>query len=115
MVDGPDTQAYLNSVNDPGDTGVNFFATDEREAQKLSQFYPSASGQPWWASLASYGATRAIDAHFGPAAPNKTATPGTFAGQNGKTYSNGNTLAGGGGNDSLLLIGLAVAALFALG
>lgn len=65
------------------------FSTDAREAAKLDRFVPSAAGdtRPWWERVAEYGLTRAIDNQVGPAAPNKTQAPASFAGQNGRTYS----------------------------
>jgi hypothetical protein len=94
--------------------------TDAREADKLAPFSAQPTGaQPveWWQSLAMYGATRAIDSHFGPPPSNRSNAPPTFAGQNGRTYSQiGNpndTGAGGGGILPMLM--LAGAAFIALG
>lgn len=63
--------------------------TDAREAAKLEAYVPAPNGdtRPWWERVAEYGLTRAIDNQFGPPAANKTTAPATFAGQNGKTYS----------------------------
>lgn len=114
MVDGPDTQAWLNAVNDkPGDQSAYYFANDELEAQKFNEFYPSSgagsNATPWWAALATYGATRAIDAAVGP----KIATNGaaTYAGQNGQTYAQGQAVNDPGSN--LLLMGLIGLVLYA--
>lgn len=96
------------------------FATDAREAAKLDQFVvrPNGDNRPWWERVAEYGLTRAIDNQYGPVAPNKTGTAGTFAGQNGKTYVNPNDRARGGagapagdGNWLLLLLAAGVAFL----
>ena len=89
------------------------YSQDNREAVKLGQFYPP--DKPWWAGLATYGATRAIDAHFGPP-PTVANGPGTFAGDNGRTQNQGRLRSGGavqddGGMMMLLLIGLAAFAL----
>lgn len=112
MIDGPDTQAWLNAVHDkPGDQSAYYFANDELEAQKFNEFYPSGSGgTPWWAALATYGATRAIDAAVGP----KQATNGaaTYAGQNGQTYVQGQGRDTPGGN--MLLLALAGLVFYAL-
>lgn len=99
-----------------GDGYNSTSATDAREEEKLAPFYPSTE-KPWYEQLAMLGATRAIDAHFGPKAPDKSTAPATFAGQNGKTYTNdGASRAGGGmgGMNGLLLAGAAVAALLLL-
>lgn len=66
------------------------FMTDVREAAKLDAFVPAMQGdsRPWWERVAEFGLTRAIDSHYGAQAVNKTGTPGTFAGQNGRTYVN---------------------------
>lgn len=70
--------------------------TDAREEAKLNAFVPAPNGdaRPWWDRVAEYGLTRAIDNQFGPAATNKTSTPATYAGQNGKTYSSAGTGSG---------------------
>lgn len=91
---------------------------DARESQKLNPYTaaPAGSeGMAWWERLAQYGATRAIDAQFGPPATNKTSAGGTFAGQNGRTYTTqgGNAQPGQGG--SILPVVIAgVVALLAL-
>lgn len=61
--------------------------TDARESQKIAPYVPGDSAVPWWQRVAEYGVTRAIDNHFGPAQTDKTAMGGTYAGQNGRTYS----------------------------
>lgn len=117
MVDGPDTGAWVEAQNDPpGDQSAYYFATDATEASKMTQFYPQSGTRPWWESLAQYGVSKAIDAHFAPSSPVNTSTPGTYAGQNGRTYTQGRAELGGeGGGQNLLLIALAGLAFFALG
>lgn len=67
----------------------SYATQDDRESAKLDPFVPRPAGdtRPWWERVAEFGLTRAIDAHYGPAETNKTAQSGTFAGQNGRTYS----------------------------
>lgn len=120
MVDGPDDAAYVRAINDPaGDQTAYYFAQDNAEAAKLNQFYPGSStsgssGPQWWEQLAAYGATRAIDAHFAPSTTDKTIMPGTYAGQNGRTYAGGAVGGGMGSIDPIILIALAAAAIYAL-
>lgn len=96
-------------TTDAGGAVSSTYSTDSREEAKFGQFYPQ--GQSWWESLASYGATRAIDSHFGPKEEDKTAQPATFAGQNGKTYTSGSAVpAGNSGMSGLLLLGAGVLA-----
>ncbi len=85
---------------------------DAAESAKLSQFYPSQGGA-WYEQAALYGLTRGIDAAFMSATANKTAAPATYAGQNGKTYVNGQAPGGAGSNGMLLLI-LAGVAIYAI-
>lgn len=116
MIDGPDTAAWVEAQNDPpGDQTAYYFATDFNESQKMSQFYPNSGTKPWWESLAQYGATKAIDAHFAPQPQVNTSTPGTYAGANGRTYTQGRASIDGEGGQNLFLIALAGLALFALG
>lgn len=65
------------------------YGMDEREARKLDPYVPRPAGdsRPWYERVAEYGLTRAIDSNFGPPPSNKTGAAGTFAGQNGRTYS----------------------------
>lgn len=101
------------------DAGGSYdFDTDAREALKLDSYVPAPAGdtRPWWERVAEYGMTRAIDNQVGPAAPNKTSTASTFAGQNGKTYTSPVGTTGGsptqaGGTQKMLMwaaLGLAV-------
>lgn len=76
----------------PGDQTAYNFAQDTQEAMKFQEYYPTAPGAepaPWWASLATYGATRAIDAAVGPRINGSGGQQSTYAGQDGKTYVNG--------------------------
>ena len=92
----------LGAFNDPasgqwvaGNTegfGYDFqlLAGDVRE-MPMQQFVPAAGqaqGMPWWESIAAYGITRAIDNRFGPAPVAGNTDPGSFGGQNGRTYTN---------------------------
>lgn len=114
------------SVNDQGSATLwgpaNYsFAQDDREEAKLSQFQPNMYGSTGdrlltlAESIATYGLTRAIDNHFGPVETNKTNAPGSFAGQNGLTYTAqpGQGIAGLGGGWVLpvALVGIALLAL----
>jgi hypothetical protein len=67
--------------------------------------------------VAEYGLTRAIDNQFGPPASNKTTAPATFAGQNGKTYSQVGSTAGSASNSGGIgqILVLAAAAFAFLG
>lgn len=94
------------------------YNTDARESAKLDAFVPRPNGDTrhWWDRVAEYGMTRAIDANFGPPAVNKTGAAGTFAGQNGRTYSQAgqNTQPNQGMGSMLPLILAGAVALFAL-
>lgn len=87
--------------------------TDARESSKLDAFVATPEGdtRPWWDRVAEYGVTRAIDNHFGPTQSNKTSQPATFAGQNGKTYSQVGSPLQAGGLSGLLLPLLAIGAI----
>ena len=104
----PTDSPYLN----PG------YFTDWREAAKLDPFVPKANesdARPWWERVAEYGLTRAIDSHFGMPAADKTSAPGTFAGANGRTYTNapgGGAQAAGGVHPLLLILAAGAALLF---
>lgn len=91
--------------------------TDQREAAKLDPYVPAGQGdtRPWWERVVEYGLTRAIDNQVGPPAANKTSAPGTFAGQDGRTYVTPSTGSGSPrpatGSNQLLMwaaVGLAV-------
>lgn len=118
VIDGTTYAFDINGVvaNATGPTGAYVaapgFYQDQREQSKLSGFYPGQ--KPWWEGLATYGATRAIDAHFGPN-PVQGNQAGTYAGQNGRTYAQGQVgLTGGSDGSGLILLALAGLALYAL-
>lgn len=118
MIDGPDTQAWLNAQNDqPGDQSAYYFANDAQEAQKFNEFYPKTTNgteaAPWWAALATYGATRAIDAAVGPRMNGSGGQQSTYAGQNGQTYANGRQVQPTQSAASLLPLLLGALAMFA--
>lgn len=46
------------------------------------------SSEPWYVQLVQYGATRWIDNRLGPVNTAGNTNPGTFAGANGRTYTN---------------------------
>ncbi|MBP6899521.1 MAG: hypothetical protein KBC73_05500 [Burkholderiaceae bacterium] len=72
--------------------------SDMAEAQQMAPFAPPAAqqqGMAWWESLIAYGATRAIDNRFGPVNVAGNTQPGTFAGQNGRTYTQTPTVQSG--------------------
>lgn len=90
------------------------YENDYREQSKLGSFYPPSA--PWWQGLATYGATRAIDAQFGPPAGQQNGY-GTYAGANGRTYAQGpltHGMNGGDDGNGLILLALAGLALYAL-
>ena len=100
--DGSAVSAYdANSGKFTGNAGQ--FAMDAREAAKLDAFVvkPAGDTREWWERVAQYGLTRAIDNQYGPPPTNKTSTAGTFAGQNGKTYTNPNDRARGVSQDDV--------------
>lgn len=81
---------------------------DASEAAKMEPFNPGASsGMTWWQSMIAYGASRAIDNRFGPTNVQGNTNPGSFAGQNGRSYQQGPTPTAGemlGGSGSLILL-----------
>jgi len=104
-VDGDNYQAWVEAQNDPpGDQTAAYFANDFQESAKLSKFYPDAEKTPWWASLATYGVTKAIDAAVGPKISGSGGQQSTYAGQNGRTYVNGKASTGPDSDSSLLLL-----------
>lgn len=90
-------------------------STDAAEASKFQPFYPSSS-DPWWVQAAKYGVTRAVDSHYASTEVNKTVQPITAAGQNGQTYTAGDTAPKtiAGLPVGLVLIAAAAVAVFAL-
>lgn len=109
----------VNKVEADGDYFQSAgYWNDAREAAKLEQFVPNPGGgnSPWYERVAQYGLTRAIDANFGPPAVNKTGAGATYAGQNGKTYVNGEKSGAAAGGMGWLPVALVAAvAFFALG
>ena len=83
--------AYLDDlVGD--DYTSRYIGNDAAEAYKMQPFTPRVQGAepaPWWQGLVMYGATRAIDNTFDRRRDDLRGNtgPGTFAGQNGSTYS----------------------------
>lgn len=81
------TSGMIASASMPQfDLGVSMTGTDYTEAAKMQQF-SGGGGTPWWQGLISYGITRAIDNRYGPPAVSGNVAPGTFAGQDGRTYA----------------------------
>lgn len=71
---------------------VTLTELDASEWQKMQRFTPAPDGQepaPWWQNLVSYGITKAIDNTFpsDPRGIQGNTAPGSFAGQNGRTYN----------------------------
>lgn len=103
-----------------GEQSTYLLPTDIYEANQVAATVPADSGRPWWETMAMYGITRAIDNQFGtPQIGNSN--PGSFAGQNGRTYESTPTpmqprtgvfaqadAQTGGGLGLLVLIGAAV-------
>lgn len=89
---------------------------DYNDAAQMQPFVADQS-QPWWQNVISYGVVRAIDNRYGPTPVQGNTSPGSFAGQNGATYSQGPTptpAAGGIPTTWLLLGGAAIIAFLAL-
>ena len=62
--------------------------SDQYDAAKMEPFNPGAqAGQSWWESSLMYGISRAIDNRFGPVSVAGNVQAGSYAGANGKTYS----------------------------
>lgn len=110
---------YWTEDNSASVTG---YAQDQREDAKLNPYTaaPNGDSRPWWERAAEYGLSRAIDAHFGPPAVNKTQAPATYAGQNGRTYQQAPNVqslppaSSGGMGGVLPLVALGAVALLAL-
>lgn len=98
-----------------GFEGINpGYYTDSREAAKLDGFTarPAGDNRPWYERVAEFGLSRAIDSHYGPQTLPTGSMSGTYAGQNGRTYVNGQQPAGGvSGMGLLLLAGVAALVL----
>lgn len=78
-----------------GEAGYTGLAGDAADAAAMQPFSAS-QGMPWWQGVISYGLTRAIDNRFAPPNVQGNTSPGSFAGANGRTYSNGQGGAAGG-------------------
>jgi hypothetical protein len=126
----------LDDYGDPtttGADGTSYTTADIAEAEKMAPYVANdGSGQPWWQSVVKYGLTKAIDNTM-PGRANGiqgNTNPGTFAGQNGRTYGqpgslnkgpvgvssgvNTNRQASMGGMSPAMLLGLGVVALLVL-
>jgi len=106
------------SGGETGYTGADAFgvsSVDALEAASQQPYAVNGDSTPWWQSVIKYGATRAIDNRFGPTQVNGNVQPGSFAGQNGRTYNNGSTpasaIAASLGVSPQLVLMLAVGAL----
>ena len=124
------------SLDDNGDpfgvdTAPVLTESDRSEWAKMTAYTPApnreSEGSPWWQNLVSYGVTKAIDNTF----PNEqhnirgNTGPGSFAGQNGRTYNQrgsqnappmesvGNLVSSFAGMSPLVLAGIAAALFFA--
>lgn len=92
---------------------------DGIEAQQMQPFAQDQA-MPWWQSVITYGATRAIDNRFGPVNVAGNIQAGTFAGANGRTYTitpnaaGGQAVAAAGDNGLLLLLVVGAVALVAM-
>lgn len=71
-----------------GEAGYTGLAGDVADSAAMQPFSASQA-QPWWQGVIQYGLTRAIDNRFAPPNVSGNTSPGSFAGQNGRTYSNG--------------------------
>ena len=84
--------AVENAASDlTGDLSPYWLPADQADAQAVAWSVPSVdpgTGQtaPYWQQLMTYGITRAIDNQFGPPPAYGNTSPGSFAGQNGRTY-----------------------------
>lgn len=72
---------------------------DVSDQQAMGQWNPAArQGAPWWAGIAAYGISRAIDNQFpnSPTGIMGNTYPGSGMGANGRTFSQRPTGSGGG-------------------
>lgn len=74
---------------------------DQADAQAMDAWNPAPAAQagaPWWAGIAAYGITRAIDNQFpgSPTGIQGNTYPGSGAGNSGRTYTMRPNGAGGG-------------------
>ena len=86
--------APLDDSGDPYALGAPslYTASDIPEAAKMAPFVARVQGQeqaPWWQSIAQYGIVKAIDNTLPGKAPGMAGNvyPGSFAGQNGASYT----------------------------
>lgn len=90
---------------------------DAVEAARFNQYTPNAGQndtRPWYERVAEYGLGRYIDNRLGPGEVYRSNNPATFAGQNGRTYTNVPVQSGAtaqSGSGVLMLAAAAVAAL----
>lgn len=99
-------------VNDavPAEANWSIFSVDNQEQARMGAAYP-VNGQSWDSNASMLGISRIIDTAARTYATVKGSTAATYAGQNGRTYVNGQPPGGGGGGGGLmplLLIGAAV-------
>lgn len=132
----PNAADYSGDPNTAGAAGMptpfdayQCLPGDVADAQQMDQWNPPAAAQagaPWWAGIAAYGVTKAIDNQF-PGSPSGimgNVYPGSIGGYNGRTYTLRPIGTGGGaasataklslGGSPILLIGLAALAFMLL-
>lgn len=89
---GANAGGYGDAFNAGSGYGYTFpILSGDAGSMSQQQFVPpvaQAQRMPWWEAVAAYGITRAIDNRFGPVQVAGNTQPGSFAGQNGKTYNN---------------------------
>jgi hypothetical protein len=105
--------------------GWTIMPADVADMNQMQPYAPLGNAMPWWKQFALYGATKAVDNLSRVTVTGNTDT-GSFAGQNGQTYSQIPQGNGGGatrtmstttvaakltGNPALLIAGLVVAYL----
>lgn len=107
------------------DFSSDYIGTDVFEAAKMAPFTPRVQGgddAPWWQGIVQYGLVKAIDNTLPGRAPGIAGNtqPGSFAGQNGATYSQTGPAArppapASGGFMSSSFMGIPTIALLAIG
>jgi hypothetical protein len=98
---------------------------DQGDMNQMQPFAPLGNAMPWWKQFVMFGATKAVD-NLSRVTVMGNTDPGSFAGQNGQTYSQVPQGSGGGavrtasttsvtakltGNPMLLIAGVVVAYL----
>lgn len=85
-----------STISDDGTTStaspMGLLPGDVYDTAQMAPFIAPAAakqGMQWWEGVAMYGITRAIDNRFGPVNVAGNTQAGSFAGQNGRTYTNG--------------------------